>query len=175
MAITAAEDPYPSPRTDVLDVLYGVASIAIGVGLLLVGVAVRRQGAWLGWRRWVPLALGVWVFVPMTPAIMAGFVPARLAITGWMLLFAALAVVSVLMGRMILSKRQGRDSDAPHLNQRMQGYVGQITVLQEPIRAGRGKVTIDDTVWDVAGPDAPQGARVRISGVDGMRLLVEIL
>ena len=39
-AITAAEDPYPSSTTDVLDVLYGVASIAIGVGLLLVGVAV---------------------------------------------------------------------------------------------------------------------------------------
>ena len=38
----------------------------------------------------MPLALGVWVFVPMTPAIMAGFMPARLAITGWMLLFAAL-------------------------------------------------------------------------------------
>ena len=90
LAISAAEDPYPSSMTDVLDALYGVASIAIGVGLVMVGVAVRRFGAWAGWRRWVPLAIGIWVFVPMTPAIMAGFLPARLSITAWMLLYAAL-------------------------------------------------------------------------------------
>ena len=90
VAIAAANDPYPSGLTNVLDVLYGLASIAIGVGLVVVGAAVRRLGAWTAWRSWVPLALGVWVFVPMTPAIMAGFLPARLSITVWMLLYAAL-------------------------------------------------------------------------------------
>ena len=90
LAIAAADDPYPSSLTNVLDALYGVASLAIGVGLVIVGAAVRRVGAWTGWRAWLPLALGVWVFVPMTPAIMAGFLPARLAISAWMLLYAAL-------------------------------------------------------------------------------------
>ena len=90
LAIAAADDPYPSSLTNVLDALYGVASLAIGVGLVIVGTAVRRVGAWTGWRAWLPLALGVWVFVPMTPAIMAGFLPARLAISAWMLLYAAL-------------------------------------------------------------------------------------
>lgn len=90
IATTAAEDQYPSERTDLLDILYGVSSIATGLGLMVVGVAVVRAGTWQGARRWLPLALGVWVFVPMTPAIMAGFIPARLSITGWMLLFAAL-------------------------------------------------------------------------------------
>ena len=90
LAIAAADDPYPSSLTNVLDALYGVASLAIGVGLIIVGAAVRRVGAWTGWRAWLPLALGVWVFVPMTPAIMAGFLPARLAISAWMLLYAAL-------------------------------------------------------------------------------------
>jgi hypothetical protein len=90
VATTAAEDPYPSPLTDMVDGLYGVASIAIGAGLVMVGVAVRRSRAWDGWRRWVPLVVGAWVFVPMIPAIMAGFLPARLAITMWMLLYAAL-------------------------------------------------------------------------------------
>ncbi|MBC6449576.1 hypothetical protein [Actinokineospora xionganensis] len=93
IATTAAEDPHPSERTDLLDILYGGSSLATGLGLVIVGVAVVRAGAWQGVRRWLPLALGVWVFVPMTPAIMAGFLPARLSITGWMLLFAALGWV----------------------------------------------------------------------------------
>jgi hypothetical protein len=90
VATTAAESPYSSSRTDVLDVLYGISSVAAGVGLVIAGIAALRARVWQGWERWLPLALGVWVFVPMTPAIMAGFLPARLSITGWMLLYAAL-------------------------------------------------------------------------------------
>ena len=37
LAIAAADDPYPSSLTNVLDALYGVASLAIGVGLVIVG------------------------------------------------------------------------------------------------------------------------------------------
>ena len=76
-----------------LNTLYGVSSIGSGVGLILVGVATLRAHRWTDGRRWLPLAMGVWVFVPMTPAMLAGFVPARLGITGWMLLFAALGWV----------------------------------------------------------------------------------
>ena len=36
------------------------------------------------------LVAGIFVLVPMMPALMGPFVLARLAITGWMLLFAAL-------------------------------------------------------------------------------------
>jgi hypothetical protein len=90
VAIGAAQDPYPSPLTNVLDALYGIACIATGAGLVAVGIMVQRTGKWAGWRSWVPLALGVWVFIPMVPAIMMAYLPARLAITGWMLLYAAL-------------------------------------------------------------------------------------
>lgn len=89
-AITEAESTYPSSATDPLDASYGVASMLCALGLIVAGIAVLRDGPWTGWRRWVPLATGVWAIVPMTPMIMAGFVPARLGITGWMLLFAAL-------------------------------------------------------------------------------------
>jgi hypothetical protein len=89
-AISKADATYPSAETDPLDAAYGVASILCGVGLVVAGVAVARAGRWTAWRRWVPLAIGVWVFVPMTPMIIAGFVPARLGIVGWMLLFAVL-------------------------------------------------------------------------------------
>jgi len=73
-----------------LNALYGVASLLSGVGLFVAGVTVRHDGRLRGWQRWVVLVSGIWVFVPMTPAIAAGFLTARLAITGWMLLFAAL-------------------------------------------------------------------------------------
>ncbi len=92
-AVRAAESAYPGPHTDTLDALYGVSCTAAGVGLVLLGVATLRAGRAPAAGRWLPLALGVWVFVPMFPALMAGHVPARLAITGWMLLFAALGLV----------------------------------------------------------------------------------
>ena len=89
-AITKADATYPSSETDPLDAAYGVDSILCGLGLVVAGVAVARAGRWTAWRRWVPLVIGVWVFVPMTPMIVAGFVPARLGIVGWMVLFAVL-------------------------------------------------------------------------------------
>src|SRR4028119_1038669 len=58
-AMTLATSPYPSPGTDFMDMAYGVASILIGVGLTLAGLAVARAGVWAGWRRFVPLICGV--------------------------------------------------------------------------------------------------------------------
>lgn len=90
LAIAAANDQYPSPLTNVLDGLYGISCVDVGVGMTVVGVGVVRHGVWTSWRRWTPLAIGAWVFVPMTPSIMVGYVPARVTITIWMLLYAAL-------------------------------------------------------------------------------------
>ena len=72
---------------------YGPPVILIGAGLLVAGIALLRQGteAWTG-ASWVPalvLVLGLYVFVPLTPAIMGSFTAGRLGIIGWMLLFAA--------------------------------------------------------------------------------------
>lgn len=90
IAITARNSTYPGDGTGLLDALYGVSSVAVGVGLILAGISVRRGGRWTGWRGLVVLVAGIFVFVPMMPALMGPFVLARLAITVWMLLFAAL-------------------------------------------------------------------------------------
>lgn len=90
IAITARHSTYPGEGTGLLDGLYGVSSVAVGVGLVMAGSAVRRLGHWTGWRGLVVMVAGIFVFVPMTPALMGPFVLARLAITVWMLLFAAL-------------------------------------------------------------------------------------
>jgi hypothetical protein len=44
------------------------------------------------------MATGAYVFAPMGPALVGPFVLARLAIGGWMLLFAALGWVLVRSG-----------------------------------------------------------------------------
>ncbi|GAB3198228.1 hypothetical protein GCM10027062_11910 [Nocardioides hungaricus] len=35
---------------------------------VLYSIAIRRGGGWSGWRGWVVLVTGIWVFVPMIPA-----------------------------------------------------------------------------------------------------------
>ncbi|WP_299932461.1 hypothetical protein [uncultured Nocardioides sp.] len=90
IAILARRSTYPGDGTGLADALYGVSSVAVGVGLILAGIAVRRGGRWTGWRGLVVLVAGIFVFVPMMPALMGPFILARLAITVWMLLFTAL-------------------------------------------------------------------------------------
>lgn len=95
IAIGASAALYPSEDTAPLDMFYGVSSVAVGIGWVVGGIAAIRGGGWSGWRRLLPLVIGIYVFVPMTPAITAGFIPARLSITGWMLLFAVLGLAIV--------------------------------------------------------------------------------
>lgn len=94
---------------------------------------------------------------------------------GWQgeaLVFAALSVVAIFVGRPLLKKRHALDGDKPNLNQRMYDYVGRSYVLSKPIVNGKGEVKIDDTFWDVLGPDLPLGAPVKVTAVDGLRLNV---
>jgi inner membrane protein len=62
-------------------------------------------------------------------------------------------------------------SDQPHLNQRLNGFVGRTIVLDQAITNGSGKVRIEDALWDVDGEDAPAGTKVKLTGVKGLRLL----
>ncbi len=90
VAILAAGQVVTSGAVALLNVGYGLSSTLVGIGLVMVGVGVLRTQLWRGWRRFLPLALGIYVFVPMTPALSGPFVAARLAISGWMLLFGLL-------------------------------------------------------------------------------------
>ena len=76
--------------------------------------------------------------------------------------------------RMVSQQWQPK-SDQPHLNRRLQGFVGQSFVLDQAIVNGRGKLRIQDALWDVAGPDLPAGTRVSVMEVDGMQLKVMAL
>jgi hypothetical protein len=89
-AMTLASSPYPSPATDPLDTGYGVASIAVGVGFVVAGIAVVRAKVWTGWPRYLPLACGVAVFVLVIPGVFGTFLVGRIVLVIWLLMFVAL-------------------------------------------------------------------------------------
>ena len=87
------------------------------------------------------------------------------------LLFAVTGVAAVIAWR-IYAQRRPQTSDDPTLNRRGEQYVGQVFHLTEPISDGRGRMKVADTMWRVAGPDLPAGAKVRVVGVEGTVLRV---
>ena len=111
---------------------------------------------------WVAFAAGVvgLVVLVVAPAWQAQFV-----------LFAVLSAVSMVIGHRFRPKPEV--SDRPTLNRRGESYVGRVFTLSEPIVNGVGKLRVDDSQWRIAGPDAPAGAKVRVTGVDGTTLKVE--
>jgi membrane protein implicated in regulation of membrane protease activity len=89
-----------------------------------------------------------------------------------LVLFGALGVVAILVWRRYRFQ-DGNVSAQPALNQRGVQYVGQEFTLVEALVGGTGKIEVGDTVWLVRGTDAPAGARVRVTGVNGTVLLVQ--
>jgi len=88
------------------------------------------------------------------------------------ILFAVLAVVTILVGRQYI-RRRPIQSDEPLLNRRAEQYVGRVFTLEEPVVNGVGKVRVDDSTWRIAGPDIGAGAQVRITAADGVILKFE--
>lgn len=92
---------------------------------------------------------------------------------GELLLFAFLSVVAVVVGRRFYKGPAMQPADNPYLNRRQLGYVGRSFTLAQPIVNGRGKLTIEDTVWEVEGPELAAGTRVKVTAVNDMMLVVE--
>jgi membrane protein implicated in regulation of membrane protease activity len=87
--------------------------------------------------------------------------------------FAVLSILLVLASWSYVMKQRRPKSDQPDLNQRQVGYVGRRATLLQAISNGSGKVKFEDVIWDVTGPDLPQGAQVTVKAVNGATLVVE--
>ncbi|MCA3573567.1 MAG: NfeD family protein, partial [Aestuariivirga sp.] len=85
------------------------------------------------------------------------------------------AAVAGVDGRRVYKGRAMVPQDNPYLNRRQLGYVGRTFTLKEPIVDGRGKLAIEDTVWEIEGEDLPAGTRVKVTAVRNMGLMVERL
>ncbi|NVK34641.1 MAG: NfeD family protein [Rhodobacteraceae bacterium] len=138
-----------------------------------------HQGPWI----WCVLGLVLLVLEVLVPgafflwfgisAIIVGGL-AFLVNLGWqyeLLIFTLLSLGSLLIGRRMMASHAPEFGD-PQLNHRGSRYVGREFVLSAPLSKGEGKLFIDDTVWRISGDDLPSGTTVRVTGVDGVRLLV---
>ncbi len=92
LAVTVPRTPLDG-TPPAFGVVYGVYTILLGVALLAAGFGVARSGVWRGWKRWLPLSLGVWLLFVVVPALALSFDAARWAMSSWMLLFALLGWV----------------------------------------------------------------------------------
>jgi len=91
-----------------------------------------------------------------------------------MVIFTLTSVLSVVAWYMY-DKKRDKTSSRPHLNKRGHQYIGRTFQLSQAIVNGVGKINVDDSTWKVKGNDADQGTTVRVKGIDGTVLIVEIL
>ena len=90
-----------------------------------------------------------------------------------LVLFAAISVATVFWVKRF-AKPDHAKSDDPTLNVRGAQYIGRVVTVENAITNGRGRVRVGDTLWPAEGEDAPKGANVRVVGVNGTCLVVEI-
>jgi membrane protein implicated in regulation of membrane protease activity len=121
------------------------------------------------------LAPGVFLIWLGLAAVVTGIGMAVLGLS-WQasaIVYAVLAVASVIAGRSLVRLRSHEAGEQPFLNRRGEALVGRTFTLDVPILRGEGKVKVDDGFWRVSGPDMAPGARVRVVRVDGTTLVVE--
>lgn len=89
-----------------------------------------------------------------------------------LVLFTLFAISAVYGGRRWYLSNPVASSD-PLLNDRGARLTGETLTVVTAIENGRGRVRVGDSVWACKGPDAPEGAAVRVLGADGACLRVE--
>jgi inner membrane protein len=133
---------------------------------------------------WLVLAAAFAVIEIAAPAMVCIWLAAAAlgtAVIGWLapgiawehqaLIFAALAIASVAIGRLAFTRVRGRSSKL-RLNRRAETHLGRTFTLDRPIVDGRGRLKVDDTVWLIEGPDLPVGTRVQVTSVGNTLLRV---
>ncbi len=140
---------------------------------------LAQFGAW-NWLILAVVLLGLEAIVPGVHFVWFGVAAILVGLFGlatnfawqWQLIaFACLSVGTVFVARRY-ARADAAPSDTPDLNVRGQQYVGRVVTVEEPIRGGRGKVRVADTLWQAEGGDAPAGTRVKVTGVRDTILLV---
>ncbi|RYE07495.1 MAG: NfeD family protein [Hyphomicrobiales bacterium] len=132
------------------------------IGLVLLALELVVPGGWFLWLGAGGILTGLLAFIP------------GLTWPWQMTIFGVLALLTVF-GWTWVSRNRKQTSDRPFLNKRAEAFIGFEGVLNEPISNGFGRLMLGDTVWRIAGPDLPAGARIRVVGADVAVLKVEAI
>ncbi len=132
--------------------------LIFGIILMVLEIVVPRM--FLFWLGLAALLVGLLSFV-IHPSWLSQI-----------LMFAVFAASAVPLWRRLLRNSRAPSKSNPFLNKRADALVGRVFTLEKPIIDGSGTIRIDDTIWRVAGPDAPAGSRVKIVQADGASLTV---
>ncbi len=76
-----------------------------------------------------------------------------------------LAVAAVAVGRQLTKNITGGEGEQPNLNLAAHALIGRTATLTAPIENGQGRISIDDTIWRVTGPDFVAGKSVKVVGL----------
>jgi inner membrane protein len=133
----------------------------IVLGLVLVGGEMLAPGVFLLWLGLAALLTGA--IIGLT----------GLAWQGALLVFAALAVASVLLGRAVTRHRSEEPDTASGLNDRGRQLIGKVFKLEATMTGGEGRIRVGDSSWRITGPELLAGTEVRVVRVDGATLVVE--
>jgi membrane protein implicated in regulation of membrane protease activity len=133
------------------------------VGFILMALELLAPGVFMFWLGLAALLVGLLSFA-INPSWQAQ-----------LLMFAVFAAAAVPLWRRVAQSNSAVSKINPFLNKRADALVGRVFTLEKPIIDGSGTVRIDDTVWRVAGPDAPAGSRVKIVRAEGASLTVALI
>lgn len=149
--------------------------------MIIGGLAMNDASLWLiaavllaGAELIVPGVFLIFLGIAAAIVAVATFVLPDLPVVAQLAAFAMWSIVAVLIGRRWYVEYPVETAD-PLLNDRARRLVGETVIVAEPIVSGRGRVRVGDGEWPASGPDAPVGARMRISAVTGGIVTVEPL
>lgn len=90
-----------------------------------------------------------------------------------LILLASLSLLLGWLGRKFFFLEE---SNSPNtLNQTSKNLIGKILKLEHPIKNGKSRVRINDTIWRVEGPDLPAGVKIEVIDLNGNTLIVDEL
>ena len=120
--------------------------------------------------------VGIVFFCLAIGAVAAGLLVLIVPGADWkiqLVVFAVGAMAVAPAWKLYQKRRPAPETDQPALNRRGTQYVGRTFTLEQAVVNGQGKLKIDDTIWKVEGEDLPEGAQVKVTGVEGTVLEIE--
>ena len=135
-----------------------------GVFIILMILELLVPGTFLIW-----FGLGA-ILTGLTVLMVSG-----LTLSTQVLVFVIMSLICVAFGIFVYAKVFGKNKEE-ELNQKTGAnrYIGSRFTVIEPIKNGRGKIAVGDSVWiAISDKEFKEGDEITVTGVKGTQLIVE--